>query len=237
MRIWDVHPGYLDRQRLLGEHRELHGVVAVVARHPAPPVRHPEAKRWIGCGWALGQRHRLLAAEMALRGYRDRTPIALDSATGHWPDAVLDPPSEQFAILARKYAAKNTQGRIPLPRTAHELWAHHKYSVLARNQAAYRNLGRRVAALRGRDGFHELASELVAWLRQPPHAGDFANAVQHMRGHVDAAGAAFEEQGVAAALREIQNCVRACRGPNYLRSQTALSELAAWIGVDASTAA
>ncbi|MDX8387130.1 MAG: pyrimidine dimer DNA glycosylase/endonuclease V [Ghiorsea sp.] len=26
MRIWDIHPGYLARQQLLGEHRELHGL-------------------------------------------------------------------------------------------------------------------------------------------------------------------------------------------------------------------
>jgi hypothetical protein len=26
MRIWDVNPGYLKRQSLLGEHRELHAI-------------------------------------------------------------------------------------------------------------------------------------------------------------------------------------------------------------------
>ena len=30
MRIWDVNPGYLNRQSLLGEHRELHGIYIIL---------------------------------------------------------------------------------------------------------------------------------------------------------------------------------------------------------------
>jgi len=30
MRIWDIHPGYLNRQSLLGEHRELHGIFSII---------------------------------------------------------------------------------------------------------------------------------------------------------------------------------------------------------------
>ena len=30
IRVWDVHPGYLSRTRLLGEHREIHAVWTVI---------------------------------------------------------------------------------------------------------------------------------------------------------------------------------------------------------------
>ena len=70
MRIWDIHPGYLNRQSLLGEHRELHAIVSIIGNKKKGYSRHPETVRWVGYGWALGQRHRLLSAEMALRGFQ-----------------------------------------------------------------------------------------------------------------------------------------------------------------------
>lgn len=30
MRVWDLHPGYLSRQSLLGQHAEIHAVHAVI---------------------------------------------------------------------------------------------------------------------------------------------------------------------------------------------------------------
>ena len=30
MRIWDLNPGYLNRNSLLGEHRELHGILNIL---------------------------------------------------------------------------------------------------------------------------------------------------------------------------------------------------------------
>ena len=183
MRVWDIHPGYLNRQSLLGEHRELHGVVAILRHGKQGYSNHPETKRWKQRGWALRQRHRLLAAEMAFRGYRDRTPVRLHSAAGEWPESFVDSPSGQFALLAEKYRGKQP-GRIPLPRTSHGLWSHHKYSVMARSQTAYRELGRRVSGLRGREGFDDLALELVFWLRRPPRPGDMRNAIEHMRGYL-----------------------------------------------------
>jgi len=73
MRVWDINPGYLNRQSLLGEHRELHGIVSIILKKKKGYSNHPETVRWIGYGWALRQRHRLLAAEMSLRGFTDRT--------------------------------------------------------------------------------------------------------------------------------------------------------------------
>ena len=68
MRIWDLNPGYLNRQSLLGEHRELHGIVSILVNKKKGYAKHPETLRWVKHGWALTMRHNLLAAEMSLRG-------------------------------------------------------------------------------------------------------------------------------------------------------------------------
>ena len=225
MRIWDVHPGYLDRQRLLAEHRELHGIVSILRNGLSGYARHPETQRWVGCGWALRHRHRLLVHEMSFRGYRERTPVHVRSSPGHWPSTFVDTPGEQFALLAAKYRGEST-ARIPLPRTSHELWSHHKYAVLARDQAAYRALGRRVGTLRGREGFEELALELTNWLRTPPTAGNLLNALQHMAGHLNAQ---IDPRCTTTAgrMRALER-LAAVEGQPYLLTQTALTELSAW---------
>lgn len=224
MRVWDVHPGYLNRQSLLGEHRELHGIVSILRKGSSS---HPETKRWKGLGWALAQRHRLLAAEMAFRGYQDRTPVRLRSAAEQWPETYIDAPGRQFALLADKYQGKEP-GRIPLPRTSHELWSHHKYSVMARSQTAYREIGRRVSGLRGRNGFDALAMELVDWLRQPPSPGDRRNAIQHMSGYLEPEQDPNADDGpTPGAFAAIQRRV-ALAGQPFLTTQTALTDLAAW---------
>lgn len=227
MRVWDIHPGYLNGQSLLGEHRELHGLVAVLRRGSGGYASHPETLRWSGCGWALRRRHAVLAAEMAFRGYRDRTPVRTRSAPGRWPAHFVDPPGRQFALLAAKYEHREP-GRIPLPGSTQELWAQHKYSVLARDQAAYRALGRRIAGRRGRDGFEELARELTAWLRRPPAAGELRNALDHMWGHLPREARDGPKPDTERAL--LARIQRGIRGEEcaWLRSQTALTELDAW---------
>ena len=54
MRIWDINPGYLNRQSLLGEHRELHGIVSIILNIKKGYSKHPETIRWVGYGWSLG---------------------------------------------------------------------------------------------------------------------------------------------------------------------------------------
>lgn len=103
MRIWDLPPVGLCRQHLLGEHRELHGLWNILTRDLAGYRRHPETRRWKGKLAALYRRHEALVAEMERRGYRHRSPLDLELATGSdRQEAYVDSPAEQRRLLASK---------------------------------------------------------------------------------------------------------------------------------------
>jgi len=232
MRIWDINPGYLNRGSLLGEHRELHGIVSIIAYGKKGYSRHPETIRWLGYGWALKQRHRLLAREMALRGYRDKSPVLTNSNKEKWPEIYIDDPAQQYRILEMKYRDKE-QGRIPLPQNQQQLWSHHKYSVLARDVNRYREIGREVSRLKTHEDYRNLAMELTSLLRTPPSVGGLKNALQHMWGHVagpilDATNDPVESWSLQRLAAEIQYRTITLREP-YLLVSTALSELTAWL--------
>jgi hypothetical protein len=231
MRIWDIAPGYLSRQRLLGEHRELHGLVSVLIHGKSGYARHPETLRWVGCVGGLIRRHDGLVAEMHLRGYVDRTPLTSPGIRVRWPHVFITPPADQFTLLAQKYR-EGESGRVPLPSNGQELWAQHKYSVLARDPETYRVIGRRVARMRRGQGIAPLSRELVEILRVAPPAARLVNALEHMWGHL-AGRATPEDRGragisSAAMLETIARVTVQSREP-YLLQSTALSDLTAFV--------
>lgn len=232
MRIWDINPGYLNRQSLLGEHRELHGIVSIIVNRRKGYSNHPETVRWRGYGWALRMRHQLLAEEMSLRGFCDSTPVLTRANKGLWPDTCIDEPGRQFKILELKYN-KAEAGRIALPQNAQQLWSQHKYSVLARDTGLYKKIGRDVAGKQPCHDFSELAKLLTELLRTPPSAGGIRNALQHMWGHVSVYAAKpisdFEHWSLKKSLAETQR-LALTNEETYLVSSTALSDLGAWIG-------
>jgi len=229
MRIWDLNPGYLNNLSLLGEHRELHGIVSIILNNKKGYSKHPETIRWKGYEWALGRRHALLVSEMKLRGIRDHSPLDLRSDTGHWPSTYINTPGDQFAILGEKYKERR-QGRIPLPRKTGELWAQHKYSVMARSPDIYKNIGKEVSKIRKKEGFVELALRLVELLREPPSPGNLKNTIEHMWVHVSDKLSAGEvkPQGSAELLAAVQVLTIKYKEP-YLKGSTALGELASWM--------
>ncbi|MDY6988019.1 MAG: pyrimidine dimer DNA glycosylase/endonuclease V [Thermodesulfobacteriota bacterium] len=82
MRIWDIAPHKLCRQHLLGEHRELHAIWAILTEKKRGYANHPETKRWRGKLKALYSRHDLLVEEMRERGYQHNSPLSKALATG-----------------------------------------------------------------------------------------------------------------------------------------------------------
>jgi len=230
MRIWDLNPGYLNRQSLLGEHRELHGLVSIIKYNKKGYSKHPETLRWVGLGWALKQRHKLLVAEMNLRGYTDRSPVLLRSKHGVWPEIFIDEPARQISILKKKYIHLES-GRIPLPKNAQIFWAHHKYSVMARDITAYKNIGKRVESKAGAKDLHNLATEITTLLRAPPEQRLIENTLLHMWGYVSKhssiPGKSLKDIGNKALLKEIQQ-LSLTNNVKYLVHSTSLSELNAW---------
>ncbi|RMG79179.1 MAG: DUF1722 domain-containing protein [Bacteroidetes bacterium] len=229
MRIWDIDPGYLNRQSLLGEHRELHGLVSILLNGKKGYSRHPETLRWRDYGWALKYRHKQLASEMKLRGYVDRSPVRTRSKPESWPTYYIDNPLKQFELLKEKYIEKE-MGRIELPSNEEQLWRQHKYSILARDPSLYKSIGQKVA--RNRICMSELSELLVKMLRIRPSAGGIRNAVQHMWGYVSGYS---EEQAESVnvwstekLLLEIQKRVMEKNQP-YIMNSTALSELMVWL--------
>ena len=232
MRIWDLDPGFLNDKSLLGEHRELHGIVSILVNRKKGYSRHPETMRWRECLGGLAMRHCQLVAEMDLRGFHHRSPLPDLVQEVRWPAIWIDPPAGQYQILGQKYLERPS-GRIPLPRNCQELWARHKYSVMARDYNAYRHYGGEVAARR--IGFAQLALELAGWLRTPPPPAALGNTLLHMWGYVSSLAAQKSPPlSPSRLLAEIRRLTLSPAGPLYLKHSTALGELACWHGVSDS---
>lgn len=139
-------------------------------------------------------------------------------------------PDIQLTILAGKYINKE-KGRIPLPQNVSQLWAQHKYSVMARDNAEYKRIGRWVASQKSEKGTVDLYPELVSLLRFPPDGGNLQNAIQHMWGYVSSysllSGKASKIITPQELLREIQR-LAILNDVVYLKESTALGELQAW---------
>ena len=234
MRIWDVSPAYLNRQSLLGEHRELHGLASILVHGKRGYARHPETLRWVGCLSGLTRRHAQLVAEMRLRGYTHLSPLDRQTGALRWPATLLARPLEQYALLGSKYRDR-APGRIPLPRNAQELWAQHKYSVMARDPAAYLELGRRVSRMRRGAAMSALAEELAMALRATPPRARVANAVQHMWGYVASAAGDKERRAAQRSPGAMLSatCALALQtGQPYLVQSTALSDLQVFLNTN-----
>ncbi len=230
MRVWDIHPGYLARQSLLGEHNEIHGLWTVVTESRRGYAQHPETLRWQEHLHALYIRHEHVVAEMGLRGYNHHSPLSCSAADTGWPSLFLDRPAMQFARLKEKYA-DGRQGRLPLPRNCQELWAQHKYSVMARSQQLYRSLGPVVAKMSAPQELDQLAEQLVLALRLPVSHGSLVNALLHMWGYVNELGMAFDKTQVGEMAKErpahlLAAITHGAQQVPYLWSSTALSDLA-----------
>jgi hypothetical protein len=103
MRIWDLPPRILCRQHLLGEHRELHAIWAVLTQGKKGYSLHPETLRWKGKLKALYLRHEALVQEMGQRGYQHKSPLDKKQAIGLSQQGdFVDPVKRQFKILRDK---------------------------------------------------------------------------------------------------------------------------------------
>ncbi|HET6370175.1 MAG TPA: pyrimidine dimer DNA glycosylase/endonuclease V [Nitrospiria bacterium] len=106
MRVWDIPVRRLCRAHLLGEHRELHAVWAILTEGKKGYRNHPETKRWVGALKGLYDRHEHLAAEMSARGYRHQSGLDRRFADGRSkPILLLIPLGKQRDLLRKKGCA------------------------------------------------------------------------------------------------------------------------------------
>jgi hypothetical protein len=105
MRIWDLPTSNLCRQHLLGEHRELHCIWAVLTEGKRGYARHPETLRWAGKLTALYARHEALVDEMTRRGYRHASPLPIPPPDQAYQDVYIDSPADQRELLRAKGCA------------------------------------------------------------------------------------------------------------------------------------
>lgn len=165
MRVWDIHPGFLNRQSLLGEHREIHAIHTIISQGKKGYSRHPETLRWQDHLGALRLRHEQVVAEMRLRGFNHYSPLPASGTEIVWPHVFIDVPSRQFELLAEKYAHRE-QGRFPLPTSVDELLACHAQTLA----------GSELRVFETPPAFTAVAAALVQLLRQSA-AGNAAAAV------------------------------------------------------------
>ena len=227
MRIWDVNPGYLNRQSLLGEHREIHGLFNIVVQGKKGYSRHPETLRWYGKVPLIKERHDLLVSEMTLRGYNHHSPLTLDADATNSMSAgaiYINPPHEQYDILNGKYMERE-KGRIPLPGNCQVLWAQHKYSVMAREPKYYKEIGPLIAAEATPVLFKRLCGEFVELLAVRPVPGRLMNALLHMWGYFRSFGnTSAPPESPARLMSEIRS-LTLLYNVTYLLHSTALSDL------------
>jgi hypothetical protein len=103
VRIWDIEPERLCRNHLLGEHRELHAIWAILTEGKKGYCRHPETLRWKGKLKALYKRHNQLVNEMTIRGYKHQSELQKELAVGKASqDEYVNTLEEQKKILKIK---------------------------------------------------------------------------------------------------------------------------------------
>ena len=106
MRIWDIPADKLCRNHLLGEHRELHAIWAILTEGKKGYEKHPETLRWKGKLKALYLRHEALVTELIRRGYNHNSPLCFDLATGDaGQNKYVHSRREQIKILRKKGCA------------------------------------------------------------------------------------------------------------------------------------
>jgi len=213
----DIDPGYFSTTLLEQFHAQL-----------SRRLQHRQIKGQPTCQGtdleedALNTLHlNLLTAELNLRhpsSYLSfTTPILPPVAESQRP---MWSPLECMEILA------TTESRIPCTLKPHQLWAQHKYSVMARNPALYQQLGPAVANRSIQAA--ELLQTLILCKRKAPDLGGLRNAAWHMWGYVKAQSLLSPEHTPLPMLfGEIQHL--AVQQPSqYLLHSTALGEFAYW---------
>ena len=204
MRVWDIHPGYLSRQSLLGQHAEIHALYSVITGGGKGYASHPETLRWEKHTDLLRARHDLTVKEMRLRGFKHTSPMGTPGEGSPEKLKYVDPPGRQLALLKEKYARKDQQGRIPLPQKGSAFWAHYEYSIMGRGLLYH---GEMQQFLRGRKDYpveedHELIQKIFAYMEYQPTDKSWRNLINHLWGCFNYISSAAEREAFGDLIKK-----------------------------------
>lgn len=197
MRVWDVHPGYLYYNSLLGQHAEIHALLSVIAGSKKGYSNHPEALRWQNKKEALIKMHDLTVKEMNLRGFNHASPCCIEITEEVTEDlSYVDHPDVQFAILKDKYKSQNKMGRIPLPKSGSDFWAHYKYSIMARGYNFYKEIQEYMGLKENNpiEEERELLWKVLGIFRKPITAAGLNNTCEHLWGYFKNAASPLDKK-------------------------------------------
>lgn len=98
MRMWNIYPGFMCRQHLLGEHREIHTIIGMMQKG-----RKISGTKYITNGLieihSLDARHQELIREMLSRGYHHNSPFPHDLVL--WREGNIDPDKNILELMDR----------------------------------------------------------------------------------------------------------------------------------------
>ncbi len=147
------------------------------------------------------------------------------------PDIKADDIYSEIKFLREKYI-KTEGGRLIIPKNTQELWAQHKYSIMARDYNLYKSIGIKVGRNKNPFYFDDLLYLLSKELRVIPKKSGILNTLQHMWGYISKYSSIKKSEvnnlSLASLFFEIQQCTLLSK-QEYLIQQTALSELEMWI--------
>ena len=232
--ILDIHPGYLGNQELINETGFLHRLISEseAANAERKNVNNQGPQTECQDGWDAYRHYLWNLAEMKFRGIRHEypeIPVLKNEMQDNLP-VPLSSPAQQLGYLYNRPDIDNG-ARIPLPKNSQQLWAQHKYSILARDVNLYRELGPGVAKMKSVTDFSKLAEHLTLSLRIQPNIGGIRNALQHMWGYVsdrDEGNTRISEWSLQKLNHAIQDEV-VKHGEKYLMHSTALTDLQTWL--------
>jgi uncharacterized protein YbgA (DUF1722 family) len=121
--------------------------------------------------------------------------------------------------------------RISIPKNVQTIWAQHKYSVLARDNKLYREIGKSLVGKKGISGYEELFNELKNLILTKPDKGSLFNGVLHIWGYLPSA---IKKNYDKPSIENMKNTITTISdfavkgGSKYLLQSTALSDFLYW---------
>lgn len=208
MRVWDVHPGYLSKRRLLGQHAEIHAVYSVIINNKKGYAKHPETIRWNNNLDKLSNIHAITVLEMELRGFNHKSPLSKEyrlslNVNGDSCFRFIDHPSVQFSLLNGKYQDME-RGRIPLPNRASQLWANYKYSIMARGYNHYTHIKKYLNSNPDLLLMDDpcIVEEIIFLLDKPVNIASLINSLHHLWGYFKKISSVEEKRVYLKQLEE-----------------------------------